>query len=375
MTIASYIFFFFVLALMFATVMISVFRYKVPQRIVTIDGLRGILALSVFIHHIFLWNQFLNTGSWQLSSNNLVNHCGQSSVSLFFMITAYLFTGKAIRARKASFSWTAYFSGRFFRLFPLYFFSVSMGVIITILLNDSRGVNVWSSLLYDFPKWLAFTIFGMPDTAQSGMSGMVHAYVYWSLHYEWLFYFFLPFLFLLFSMKQVRLWPLIFGSAFILLFAIYHGFVLFHLLSFSGGILAAIIKEFPLKKLNFNSPLLTLLIILLLFFTLYFTPSGAIISLLPLSLIFVCVANGNTVAGLLNLKAMRLVGEISYSIYLLHLPLLFLALRLYSSLYADNVIAYWLIISATTLILLILASFTFKFIEKPFMDIGKKIFK
>lgn len=357
---------------MVAAVLVPLSGYRETNRMASIDGLRGLLALSVFIHHIYLWQLFLSDGNWRLADNNVVNHLGQSSVALFFMITAYLFTAKAIRARLAGFSWPAYFRGRFFRLFPLYFFSVLLGIMLTLLYYGSDE-DFWIMAFHDLPRWLTFTIFGIPDTAQGGMSGIIHASVYWSLHYEWLFYLFLPFLILLFSPRQTRIWPLVVGAVFISLFAIFHGFILFHLLSFVGGVLAAIIENFQVKKIKFNSPGMTLIVLLTLTFTFRFLPSGSLLSLIPLSLVFICIANGNTLGGFLRFRPVRLAGEISYSLYLLHLPLLFMAFRIYSGYFAGNNFAFWLILSLATIGLMIFSFFTFTFIEKPFIRLGKRI--
>lgn len=67
-------------------------KYKLkpkPNRYESIDGLRGFLGVSVFIHHASIWYVFAKTGAWELPKSNLYVHLGQTSVSLFFMISSF----------------------------------------------------------------------------------------------------------------------------------------------------------------------------------------------------------------------------------------------------------------------------------------------
>lgn len=69
-------------------------RFGVPPaqgRYASIDGLRGYLALFVFLHHSSVWYFFLRTGQWEDPPSNLYTHFGSSSVLLYFMITGFLF--------------------------------------------------------------------------------------------------------------------------------------------------------------------------------------------------------------------------------------------------------------------------------------------
>jgi hypothetical protein len=39
---------------------------SLPQRVVTLDGLRGFLAFAVFFHHSSIYHRFLLGGPWEL---------------------------------------------------------------------------------------------------------------------------------------------------------------------------------------------------------------------------------------------------------------------------------------------------------------------
>ena len=101
-------------------------RVKIsPQtgRFKSIDGLRGYLAFFVFIHHSAIWYFLLREHQWGLPPSRVYSHFGPTSVSLFFMITSFLFFSKLIEAKGKNIDWLKLYTSRFLRIFPLYIFS------------------------------------------------------------------------------------------------------------------------------------------------------------------------------------------------------------------------------------------------------------
>jgi peptidoglycan/LPS O-acetylase OafA/YrhL len=68
-------------------------KHLEQHRYATIDGLRGYLAFLVFLHHSAVWFFYLKTNAWTGPPSNIYAQFGESSVALFFMITAFLFGG------------------------------------------------------------------------------------------------------------------------------------------------------------------------------------------------------------------------------------------------------------------------------------------
>src|SRR5579872_6442540 len=66
------------------------------HRYSSIDGLRGFLALFVFIHHASIWYFLPHIHRWGYTPYDLFNQFGSTSVAFFFMITAFLFFSKLI---------------------------------------------------------------------------------------------------------------------------------------------------------------------------------------------------------------------------------------------------------------------------------------
>jgi len=81
----------------------------------SIDGLRGFLALGVFIHHCAVTWYYKQSGIWNVPPSNFYTELGQASVALFFMITAFLFWGKVID-KGSSIDWRSLYLGCVVRL-------------------------------------------------------------------------------------------------------------------------------------------------------------------------------------------------------------------------------------------------------------------
>ena len=101
------------IVIIFLTSILTIYLFKgneieIPNnRFISIDGLRGFLGVSVFIHHAYFWKVFLKTNQWSSSGNYIYNQLGQTSVSLFFMITGFLFLNKIISSKNIK--WKMFF--------------------------------------------------------------------------------------------------------------------------------------------------------------------------------------------------------------------------------------------------------------------------
>lgn len=98
----------------------------------SIDGLRGLLAFGVMFHHSVTAYVYFTTGVWAWSKNPVLNHLGQTTVALFFMITGFLFTSQCA-SRK--FNCKKIYLSRMMRLAPLYFLVITTLFLIVISLS------------------------------------------------------------------------------------------------------------------------------------------------------------------------------------------------------------------------------------------------
>ena len=183
-----------------------------------IDGLRGLLAFGVFVHHASIWYFFLQSGRWVVPESRLYTHLGQTTVSLFFMITGFLFFGKLLQSRARPIDWLRLYVSRCLRILPLYLLVMVAGAVMIALIRHSGWVLPLA------PPW-----------NEKSLTGLFTAGVTWTLSYEWKFYYALP------------LWALLFGRVPLKWFLFSVGMLLIsgigkaldiHALTFLGGAVA-----------------------------------------------------------------------------------------------------------------------------------------
>src|ERR1700693_1014771 len=103
-----------------------------PNRLKALDGLRGFLALAVVFSHVAVYHDFLLSGQWHLPPSRFYALLGPIGVSMFFMVTGYLFWSRLIRERGRP-AWLSLYIGRVFRIGPLYLAAVSILLLIVFV--------------------------------------------------------------------------------------------------------------------------------------------------------------------------------------------------------------------------------------------------
>ncbi len=346
----------------------------------SIDGLRGYLALGVFLHHGVVWFQFLQTGQWQAPASPLYTHLGESSVALFFMITSFLFFGKLIAAEQRPLDWLGLAIGRVARLLPLYLLAMCLMLAVVAVLSEGVLRVPPARLLADVVRWLSFTIIDAPDLNGVLRTRQILAGVTWSLPYEWLFYAALPLLGWLPGRVRHRAvpWPaLLCSSAALLLILHYWRPGAIHLLAFGGGIVAALLAQHAGTRAlaqRRNSAWLVLAgaVALVTMFPGAWGPG----QMLLLTLLFSTIACGNTLFGVLTHPLSRRLGDISYSIYLLHGLLLYTCFMLVLGPAQAALLtpaAHWAVVIGLTPLLIAACSLTFACVERPGIEVGKRL--
>lgn len=347
------------------------------KRFSSIDGLRGYLAFGVFLHHAVIWYFFLHTSKWQVPSSHLYTHLGQSSVALFFMITGFLFWSKLIDGRARAIDWRRLYVSRVFRLTPLYLFAI-LAVLFLVMAASGFNLNEpLRPLLRKTAEWLAFTIPGNPDLNGFRKTFVVIAGVTWSLPYEWLFYAALPLGALVLGTMPPKRW-LIFSLVVLSLVAIAMPAIEpIYLATFGGGIAAAFCARSENMRARFSGKVGAILAIVCFGATVIIFPrADNLPSVLLLSMGFIAIACGNTLFGVLALPASRLLGEIGYSLYLLHGILLFATFQFGFGMDAASTISaskYWLLILGIVPVLVTMGYITFRMIESPGINAGSYV--
>ena len=351
----------FLIALLSMALLTRVVNIPLPAgRMQSIDGLRGFLALSVFLHHSAIWLGFLHSGQWQAPSLTLDKHFGQSSVALFFMITSCLFFTRILEARTRPIDWGQLYLSRAMRILPLQVLvSIAATIIVKlIVLGDMDAMNP-------------------AITPVSARRLLITAGVSWTLHYEWLFYFTLPLLALLRGARPSLVALLL--AVVMLTIEDWSNINPILGLNFIGGIATAILIRRQNLRMWLAHPAASIVAIFCLALALNINPQSfpaEVIGLLWVT--FTIIAAGNSLFGLFTLGVCRQMGEITFGIYLLHGPLLFLVLRFglgWPVAVSQTPAEHWMLILAITPILIVVATLSFIWLERPCMRAVPQMYK
>jgi peptidoglycan/LPS O-acetylase OafA/YrhL len=334
-----------------------------------IDGLRGYLALGVFMHHSAIWYFYLRHGRWEVPPSALYTHLGQSSVALFFMITAFLFWSRLLETRQQGLDWGRLYLSRALRLTPLYLVAMTCMGLAVVVLSDGERHEDWGPLFGHILTWIFFAIKGQPIINGVTETNTITAGVTWSLGWEWLFYAALPLMSRLLGHYPARRWLITSLLGVLIVQAGRHNS--WHLLSFAGGMLAAWLTRQPIVRTwaTHSAASMVTLACLALAVT-SFQSAYASTPLACLTIAFTLIAAGNSLFGLLRWRISRLMGDWAYSVYLLHGLLLFTVIQwgLGREVAATlSTVEHWALISGLTPLLLVACSFTFRFVERPAM--------
>lgn len=338
-------------------------------RFQAIDGLRGLCATGVFIHHAGLFNHFLLTRRWAPAPSLLYVHLGDGGVALFFMVTGFLFTGKLIAARGSPLDWGRLYLSRLLRLAPLYYLSL-LAVLLMVFWISGPVLRVPAARLAGpLLNALFFSPAGRLDI--NGVDGglSIAAGAVWTLSYEWLFYFSLPLLGLAAGVRAPLKFLLPAAALMIISAWLIHP-ELALLSCFAMGAAAQALLRRPAFRRFAARPLASLIALACLFFAAR-ADFGPYPLYLYLGAAFALIAAGASLFGLLTSAAARLLGEISYSFYLLHMPILYFVLILVAGperAAAWPQTAYWVLVLMLTPIVVPVAWTTFRLIEWPAMQ-------
>jgi peptidoglycan/LPS O-acetylase OafA/YrhL len=350
------------------------------HRYTSIDGLRGFLAMFVFLHHSVIWYYYLRTQQWVAPPSDLYNHLGLTSVALFFMITSFLFVSKLIEAYGGDFDWLKLYVSRVLRIYPLYIVALFVFFVVAAVAAHFTVQEPIKSLGLELVQWLFF----LKNFTSQVSEGLLMLGVAWSLAFEWLFYFSLGLIGpVFFRIRSSLLIPVVTGLLFLLFAYLLHSYYhrgLWTLMSpfLCGALAAFVVRNGKVRKIGSN-PWLTGVSLALVFIALHFYSSVFhVVPMLCMTVVFIAVCCGNSLFGVLTSRACCLLGQISYSVYLLHALLLFVMFRFvlgFSGAARLSTLAHWGVISVCSVVVVSICSLTYYFVERPWMKKGSGVTK
>lgn len=333
-----------------------------------LDGLRGLAVLIVVASHLS------NAGFLGLGFVNF-SGIGKSGVYLFFVLSAFLlstpFVAKTPQELRSGLLWLTYFWRRFFRIYPLYVIILVVSLISTLLLGNYT--NGWG-----FPYSINGKEFFDHVLLLAGKS------VLWSIAVEFKFYFFLPVIvYILVVAAQRNLLMAAAAAAGAIFFAeMYLRPAATSDVSLSpylsifivGSACAFIGKKISINNFHSTSPFAVLffagiaawIVLIPAVYSFIFedpAPAEHIHSLhLTFALIWAAVLLGllggpTVLRRALSLRPLVVIGRISFSVYLIHAPIISVSRVLLDK----SVVSGLLILTVS----LLLSAITYSLVEKP----------
>ena len=362
-----------------------------------LNGLRFYAALAVIITHIELMKGKL--GFINIWNEPIIHQLGVKGVSFFFVLSGFLITYLLLIERQNTnrISLKDFYLRRILRIWPLYFFILILGFFvfpyfsffdIPYFTDHFEEDYFWNLVFYVliFPN-LAFSIFNaVPLIGQSWSIGVEEQfYILWpiilKLKKTLTFKFLISILFLLILFKAGILLASYFSDSQMMQYvkkfaamAKFENMVI-------GGIGALIIKNKIQYLLDFiKTPIILLFSISFIFISIYIFPDYVLdgIHLINSFLFLIIIINVSTNPDSflkLENRIYKLLGKISYGIYMYHLIVIFIVIKSmiyfgytnFSSLKA-NIVLYVFSIGIT----IVISHFSYNYFEGYFLKMKGK---
>ncbi|WP_341951801.1 acyltransferase [Plesiomonas shigelloides] len=326
------------------------------SRFSNLDGFRGVLAFLVYIHHsVIAYRYYFIDRMWVLPDDRILGLIGQFAVSGFFCLTGFLFWSKILNNGKIDV--VDFFKGRIARVYPAYLSSVILLVFLVFVKSDFKLSVPLSDFFREIFSWLLLGTSGSPDINGVNQTGVLNAYVFWTLKYEFYFYLSLPLLSLfvrpvmfLLLVPLITLYYTWYTTDYVVIY-----FIIGAICSYS-------------RKIKFVSIFCGGIgggLSLLLFLANYFIKCDTAYSwygiLMSMPIMFI-ILNGGRLFNLLTNSCFRFLGEISYSLYLFHGMVIFIVFSL-----LGEYMGYVCLMVLTTISIIILSTISYLKVERPFI--------
>lgn len=368
------------------------------KRYIELDSLRGLASLTVFFSHAV--NMLVISGDLFKAVNNSILHIfwdGAAAVILFFVLSGFVLTLPYVGKEERNPEYITFMIKRIFRIYPAYFFALLFSVIVKTFLYNRTGIMEFSDFVRQFWGWQNADLTIQSVVRHLIMIGPRYEMgqidpIIWSLVVEMKVSVIFPFIILI--VKELRS-----AKTGILLFL---GTVLAYKLSdkallgrlpfldenfyhyISMFIMGALLAKFkdPLIDWVRKMPAFVNISIFaagIIFYTgryslhelgLSYGNYNYIVSVgVGIILIYVIALPDRFRA--LTSHPIKLLGEISYSMYLLHFPILMVCTSIIYANFRSIKASY----AVSLLLTLVLSYISYKWIEVPFQNAGRSIAK
>jgi len=330
---------------------------------------RFVAAMAIVISH---FNKDLFLYKIDYISNLFLR--ANVGVSYFFILSGFIMI--IAYHKKDKIDYLEFYKNRFARIYPLYML----------------GFLLYFVTRYEMFDWYKLVLYGLGIQSWIPGEAMILNFPGWSISVEFFFYLLFPFLYNYFySKKNKTIWIFAIGlwlitQVFSNLYPVYrayegphtksHEFLFYfpfwHLNEFLIGNLAGIFFVRNYKQKNYDRQVIVvfLLILVSLMFVPLFYHNG-LMALLFVPAIILISANNGRVSRFFSLKPLEYLGEISYGIYITHIPVLYLVREFLE--WQHYTFSIDIVFVIYIIVMLFSSAIFYQFIEKPMRDLLRKI--
>lgn len=156
------------------------------ENIQSLQVLRGLAALAVVVHHSIRAVTINNDGlvfstAWFIDNHTIMD-IGAAGVDIFFVLSGFLMFYISDKYSERSFSFTQFLVQRFIRVWPLY--ALVTAILCLVLL---RKLFFFEQFSFDLQLYRLASFFFIPSFDESGKLQPILG-VGWTLNYEIMFY-------------------------------------------------------------------------------------------------------------------------------------------------------------------------------------------
>jgi len=336
-----------------------------------LNGIRSIAALIVLFGHI---DQMLP--GFGISTFN-IPFAPRYGVTLFFVLSGFLITFLLLKEKESysKIQITKFYIRRILRIWPLYFLAILVSVIMLACLKTSFPIRALNYILY---------VFFLPNVAFAMKLTVKPIEPLWSVGVEEQFYLIWPLLMHFSKKPQYSIFATVFVylTAKAGLFILGHGYWLITLTRIDcmaiGGLAAWLVinKLESISGFIFSKGIQLLswaAVLSILIYPIYY-PDFLIHECYSVAFAFVLINisfNTNSIIRLQN-RFWDYIGKLSYGIYIIHMPVIFLGQQLLNNKLRNSVQSGISIFLSCSILTLVLSDLSYRFFEKKFLILKEK---
>jgi peptidoglycan/LPS O-acetylase OafA/YrhL len=365
----------------------SASKQSVPQaRFVELESIRGLAALLVVIHHIPNWNS--SFFKIEILRNSYL------MVELFFVLSGFVIYRAYSENIKSGNDLLRFQFLRFGRLYPVHFLFLMLFLLLEILKYvgaNYYGISSPNSVPFEENNFSAFIahLFLAEGTGILNRVGSFNSPA-WSISTEFYTY-------LIFGIIILKLYKWRVQSFIILLVVSYwlslgswldrFDYMLTCLIGFSCGCLISVLISHNKKKLPGYAPIIPMIILIIFLSNYPVAGTYPLIFLISSAIIYTLVkSEDGAFKRILRFKLLTKLGEISYSLYMSHFLIIWVAnqfIRVVLKRPNVNIDGKWfpqlalieviVAVIAIIVVTVFISILTHRFIERPFREKTRRI--